>query len=94
MAVVDTGVPARRPGPRWQERLRVPGNEDALDAFPLPDPDGMLDFAAGHGAFVVGVVQQVAPEAALSVYAAVDSTASAASCASPSSCCWRCGRLR
>ena len=33
----------------------------------------MLDFAAGHGAFVAGVVQQVAPEAALSVYAAVDS---------------------
>jgi subtilisin family serine protease len=73
VAVVDTGVPVPGRGHRWHEPLASPDNADALDAFPVPHGDGMLDFAAGHGAFVVGVLQQVAPEAVLSVYSAVDS---------------------
>ena len=84
VAVIDTGVCAT---PRTDGFLAgatdLEGKEaiDPLDVFPLADPavpgdvDGndRLDYAAGHGTFVVGVVQQVAPDARVSAYRAIDS---------------------
>ena len=51
----------------------IGGDIDPLDRFPLPNGDGYLDLAAGHGTFVAGIVRQVAPRARVTVYRAVDS---------------------
>jgi|GEM_PF-547060 hypothetical protein len=72
VAVIDTGI--------WSERLGtvLPGSQiDHLHEFPLGAPrsvrDEYLDLDAGHGTFVTGVVQQIAPSAGIRVYRAVDS---------------------
>ena len=70
VAVVDTGISAEQRGDGWLQGLLGPDNEDLLDA--IPQPDGALDLAAGHGTFVAGVVQQVAPHAGLLVLRATD----------------------
>jgi subtilisin family serine protease len=44
---------------------------DPLDA--LPQADDLLDYAAGHGTFVAGIVQQVAPGAEIAMYRALES---------------------
>jgi subtilisin family serine protease len=71
VAVIDTGI--------WSERLGtvLPGSQlDHLHEFPLGAPrsvrDEYLDLDAGHGTFVTGIVQQVAPSAGVRVYRAVD----------------------
>jgi hypothetical protein len=46
------------------------GDRDRLDEFP---PDGLLDAGAGHGSFVAGVIQQVAPTARIQVHKVMDS---------------------
>jgi len=81
VAVIDTGIAGqpRTDGwlesiPRTHERPGVHGGEtnvDPLDA--LPASDGYLDFAAGHGTFVAGVIQQVAPSAEIAMYRALPS---------------------
>lgn len=71
VAIIDTG---RSGQPRTDDWLQgVAGDVDPLDRFPLPNGDGYLDLAAGHGTFVAGIVRQVAPRARVSVYRAVDS---------------------
>jgi Subtilase family len=72
VAVIDTGI--------WSERLNtvLPGSQlDHLHEFPLGAPrsvrDEYLDLDAGHGTFVTGIVQQIAPWAPIRVYRAVDS---------------------
>ena len=70
VAVVDTGISAEQRGDGWLRGLLGPDNEDLLDA--IPQPDGALDLAAGHGTFVTGIVQQVAPHASLLVLRATD----------------------
>ena len=71
VAIIDTG---RSDQPRTDDWLQgVTGDVDPLDRFPLPNGDGYLDLAAGHGTFVAGIVRQVAPRARVSVYRAVDS---------------------
>ncbi len=81
VAVIDTGIPSlggdRHPGMRrtdgWLSDIqRTDGNRDLLDDFPC-GPDGYLDFQAGHGTFVSGIVQRVAPGADIRVYRAADS---------------------
>ncbi len=47
----------------------TPLNEDLLDVLPA---DGILDASAGHGTFVCGVLQQVAPQATIVVYRKAD----------------------
>jgi hypothetical protein len=72
VALVDTGIAAEVRSDHWLAGLRRDGNVDPLDAFPAGG-NGFLDFGAGHGTFAAGVVQQVAPEAELRAYRALDS---------------------
>lgn len=73
VAVIDTGIPAKERGDGWLTGLVRDDNIDLLDDLPMPGGDGFLDFGAGHGTFVAGVIQQVAPGAEISVYRALDS---------------------
>ena len=72
IAVIDTGIAAQERSDGWLTGIARPDNVDPLDALPTP-PDGFLDFGAGHGTFVTGVVQQVAPGADVVAYRALDS---------------------
>jgi hypothetical protein len=72
VAVIDTGI--------WSQRLDtvLPGSQiDHLHEFPVGAPrsvrDEYLDLDAGHGTFVTGIVQQIAPGSGIRVYRAVDS---------------------
>ena len=76
VAVIDTGVAKDERKDGFLAGMADPAglSVDPLDAFPLdPGPDGFLDFAAGHGSFVAGIVQQVAADAAVSMHRALDS---------------------
>jgi subtilisin family serine protease len=73
IAVIDTGIAAEIRADGWLAEVPRNGNIDPLDSFPLPNGDGFLDFAAGHGTFVAGLVQEVAPGTDIAVYRAVDS---------------------
>ena len=73
VAIIDTGIAAEIRADGWLSRVPRAGNVDPLDSFPLPAGDGYLDFDAGHGTFVAGIVQQVAPGAEITVYRALDS---------------------
>lgn len=72
VAVIDTGIARAERSDGWLTGLAHGDNIDPLDALPPPS-DGFLDFGAGHGTFVAGVVQQVAPGADLQIYRALDS---------------------
>jgi hypothetical protein len=67
VAVIDTGVSLEKRTDGYLQDLVQPDNVDTLDSLPFPVTDGLLDAAAGHGAFVAGIVQQVAPTARLTV---------------------------
>jgi hypothetical protein len=71
VAVIDTGIPERR---RQDGRLDIPrtaDNIDELDVLPA-GPDGLLDYQAGHGTFVAGIIERVAPGADIRMYRAAD----------------------
>jgi len=72
VAVIDTGIAEAQRGDGWLTGLAHAGNIDPLDDLPTPR-DGFLDLGAGHGTFVAGVIQQVAPGADISIYRALDS---------------------
>lgn len=82
VAVIDTGIPSLGDDDRYPGMSRTDGwlsnvkrtdrNRDLLDDFPC-GPDGYLDFQAGHGTFVAGIIQRVAPGADIRVYRAADS---------------------
>jgi hypothetical protein len=76
VAIIDTGIADQEP--RRSDGLlagipRSPQNIDPLTSFSGGGPDPYLDFDAGHGTFVAGIVNQVAPAAEISVYKAIDS---------------------
>ena len=71
VAVIDTGIAAAERTDPWLRVERTGGNTDELDALPA-GPDGLLDYAAGHGTFVSGIVQRVAPQARIRMYRAAD----------------------
>lgn len=77
VAVLDTGISAERRTDGYLQDLLRTDNEDQLDVFSPVEGDvggdGFLDAAAGHGTFVAGVVQQVAPAATLRIYRVADS---------------------
>jgi hypothetical protein len=72
VAMVDTGIAAEIRSDHWLANVRRDDNVDPLDAYPKGG-NGFLDFGAGHGTFASGIVQQVAPQAELRVYRALDS---------------------
>ncbi|MEN3308192.1 MAG: hypothetical protein V7603_4394 [Micromonosporaceae bacterium] len=70
VGIIDTGISAEIRDDHWLARVPRDGNIDPLDD--LPTRDGYLDFAAGHGTFVSGIIAQVAPGADIRVYRALD----------------------
>ena len=76
VAVIDNGIDPDFRQDGWLnevERHNGNGNDYNIDQLTvLGDPD-LLDFAAGHGTFVAGIVRQVDPEARVVVYRVLDS---------------------
>ena len=74
VAIIDTGITAEKRTDGFLDTVpRPPRDIDPLHTFPLPAGDGYLDLEAGHGTYIAGLVQQVAPEADITVHRAVDS---------------------
>ncbi|MCA2218970.1 S8 family peptidase [Jidongwangia harbinensis] len=72
VAIIDTGIPRSTRPDGWLNAVRrTDDNIDVLDMLPA-GPDGLLDFQAGHGTFVAGIVQRVAPQADIRMYRAAD----------------------
>ncbi|HKT02307.1 MAG TPA: S8/S53 family peptidase [Rugosimonospora sp.] len=71
VGIIDCGIAAEIRTDGWLTDIPRGGNIDPLDD--LPHPDGYLDLHAGHGTFVAGIVAQVAPDAEVRVYRALDS---------------------
>ncbi|GGL04064.1 S8 family peptidase [Mangrovihabitans endophyticus] len=73
VGVIDTGITQDLRGDEWLTGVpREDDNIDPLDQLPA-GPDGLLDYQAGHGTFVAGVIQRVAPHADIRMYRAADS---------------------
>ena len=80
VAVIDTGINHESRTDGWLTGIHQgEANVDPLDVFPVTvvngvihRGDGLLDLSAGHGTFVAGCVEQVAPESTIVVYRAVD----------------------
>ena len=77
VAVIDTGISVEERGDGWLRGLLRNDNVDLLDVIPTPS-DGRLDLGAGHGTFVSGAIQQVAPGVDLRIYQALDTDGLAA----------------
>lgn len=71
IAVVDTGVAAKQRADGWLQT--IPRGIGSTDPLYQAGSAELLDFAAGHGTFVAGIVQQLAPTADIRSYAAVNS---------------------
>lgn len=63
VAIIDTGIGPERTDGWLQSIKRVEGNSEVLLG-----PDDALPFGAGHGTFVAGIVQRVAPAADITMY--------------------------
>lgn len=70
VSVLDTGVSAEVREDGYLAMAVAEADLDLLDDF---RPNGLLDAGAGHGAFVAGVIQQVAPDATIRVARVLDS---------------------
>lgn len=77
VAVIDTGISVEERGDGWLHGQLRSDNVDLLDVIPQPT-DGKLDLGAGHGTFVSGAIQQVAPGVDLRIYQALDTDGLAA----------------
>ena len=76
VAIIDTGIANQevaRADRLLTEIPRTAQNIDPLTSFPIGGPHQYLDFDAGHGTFVAGLVNQVDPDAVITVYRAIDS---------------------
>jgi subtilisin family serine protease len=72
VAVIDTGIPRQQRPDGWLDDVpRTDSNIDVLDILPA-GPDGLLDYQAGHGTFVAGIIKRVAPQAEIRMYRAAD----------------------
>lgn len=72
VTVIDTGIPDPARTDPSLDGLQRPDNRDPLDAFSGPG-NQYLDVAAGHGAFVAGILRSAAPGARLDVRRGLDS---------------------
>jgi hypothetical protein len=72
IGVIDTGITPENRADGWLDNVPRGIDIDPLDVLP-GGGDGRLDLQAGHGTFVAGAVQQVAPGADIRVYKAMDS---------------------
>jgi len=70
VTVLDTGISAEHRSDGYLAMPVAAEDVDKLDEFP---PDGLLDAGAGHGSFVSGIIQQVAPNADVRIHKVVDS---------------------
>jgi subtilisin family serine protease len=71
VAVIDTGIAAAARRDGWLSGVRESSaNRDPLDALP---PDHRLDLGAGHGTFVAGIIERLAPQADIRMYRGLDS---------------------
>jgi hypothetical protein len=70
VAVLDTGVSAHTRSDGYLAMPVPKDDRDPLDAFP---PDGLLDAGSGHGTFVAGIIEQVAPGTPLRITRVIDS---------------------
>jgi Subtilase family len=73
VTVIDTGVTAEKRTDGWLTGLAHANgdNVDPLDVYPTRND--FLDLAAGHGTFVAGIIQRLAPTVQLEVVRALDS---------------------
>jgi hypothetical protein len=72
VGVIDTGITEQIRKDGWLQGVpRTDKNVDPLDALPAGG-DGYLDLGAGHGTFVAGIIEQVAPLADIHVHRALD----------------------
>lgn len=70
VAIIDTGIAAATRTDGWLVGIdETPANRDPLDVFA---PEG-LDYGAGHGTFGAGIVRQLARDADVRIYRALDS---------------------
>ena len=68
VAVIDTGITPESRTDQWLGTIvRTAQNVDFLDVLPVPG-DNRLDWFSGHGTFVAGIVQQIAPGVETRVY--------------------------
>jgi hypothetical protein len=72
VGIIDTGITPENRGDGWLALVPRGIDVDPLDVLP-GGGDGRLDLQAGHGTFVAGALQQVAPGADIRVYKAMDS---------------------
>jgi hypothetical protein len=71
VVVIDTGVSAEQRTDGWLSGLATTDNLDKLNGLPL---DEYLDLGAGHGTFVTGIIQQIAPDTDIRVRQLLDSS--------------------
>jgi hypothetical protein len=74
VAIVDTGIDPKNRGDGWLQSItRGPANRDLLDITgPSGKKDGRLDWGAGHGTHVAGIVEQIAPGCEIVAYRYTD----------------------
>jgi hypothetical protein len=81
VAVIDTGIDGVPRDDGWLAGIdrraaddpATHGNDANIDPLDLAPLDNYLDFSAGHGTFVSGIVAQIAPAAKISAYRALRS---------------------
>ena len=80
VAVIDTGhrrraarrrLADRHPAGHRRTTRRTHADDINVDPLDADPADGFLDFSAGHGTFVSGIVAQVAPTADITMYRAL-----------------------
>jgi Subtilase family len=72
VAIIDTGIAKEERGDGWLNDIDRDDNIDPLYEFSA-DGERYLDFDAGHGTFIGGIIKQIAPGAEIKVYRALDS---------------------
>ncbi len=76
VAVVDTGVNIENRLDGWLAGTEDDDNRDPLDEYSndgTHTADGYLDYSAGHGTFVAGIIALVSPTTKVRIYRAIDS---------------------